>query len=199
MSSKSAAGGDGLANVLSKILSENVNGKATVLGKRKTEAMRSIEQEAETNDRNKQARILKKIDQLRQMKTPNEYAIEHERSLRKIATKGVVALFNAIASSKKEAEESGTSAVPLSKTKEKLKKRIEGQLRKLNGTGAAEETSADAKSTKAKSSSSWAVLTDDNKSTHQLSANQYNRPKPTGAFKGPKPKGTKHWDEDDDE
>jgi len=198
MSSK-ASGGDGLANVLSKILSENVGSKATVLGKRKTEAMRSIEQEAETNDRNKQARILKKIDQLRQMKTPNEYSVEHERSLRKIATKGVVALFNAIASSKRETEESGTASVPLSKTKEKLKKRIEGQLRKLNGGTSTESEQAEKKTAKGKTSSSWAVLTDDNKSTHQLSTNQYNRPKATGEFKGLKPKGTKHWDEDDEE
>ena len=78
--------------------------------------MRSIEKEAEERDSRKEARLLKRAEQNKQLRMPNEYSVEHEKSLRKIATKGVVALFNAISQSKREAEETGNDKAPLSKT-----------------------------------------------------------------------------------
>ena len=50
--------------------------------------MRNIDEENNRNDQIKQARINRKADQSRELKMPNEYSVIHEKTLRKIATKG---------------------------------------------------------------------------------------------------------------
>ena len=50
--------------------------------------MRTIEAENESAERIKIARLHKKHESLKQQMLPHEYSIEHEKTLRKIATKG---------------------------------------------------------------------------------------------------------------
>ena len=64
-----------------------------MLFKRKTEAMRNIETENENAERIKIARLQKKHESMKQQMLPHEYSIEHEKTLRKIATKGGMTLY----------------------------------------------------------------------------------------------------------
>lgn len=196
---KKTGAADALSNVLSKILGEDTGRKAApVLAKRKTEAMRMIEEEAEKNALLRAARIQKREEQHKQQRQPHEYDIEHERLLRKIATKGVVALFNAISTAKKAREESGVP-LPVSRQQEKLNRRREGQLRKQQAdrdraagitpaasssgatgkvtgastTAAPAPAAAGASAAGAAAGSGWAVLSDDIGASHKLAASLY--------------------------
>lgn len=86
---------------------------------------------------------------------------------------------------------------------EKLKRRIEGQMRKMNGASLGPDGSkpTDSNAAAAAKPAGWAALTDDNKTTRQLASSHFRGGKPADPPKGkPAPKSkAKHWDEDDDE
>mmetsp|Transcript_10368 Transcript_10368/g.20628 ORF Transcript_10368/g.20628 Transcript_10368/m.20628 type:complete len:387 (+) Transcript_10368:95-1255(+) len=112
----------GMAGAMSRILesasavSQRTGKKTVILSKTKTKEQKAIE--AEEKDR----RALKKKRQERRKKnlsvmfvpgkgTAEPKAIEAERALRRIATRGVVALFNAIAAHQHEVSKAGEGAV----------------------------------------------------------------------------------------
>lgn len=98
-------GFDGMADMMNKILHQNVDKKNPVLSKRKTAIMKEMEVSKEDKERLKALRMERKIKKERQLVVPDHATADYERQLRKLATRGVVALFNAIAKSKKEAAE----------------------------------------------------------------------------------------------
>lgn len=97
---------DGFSDMLTKILSQNIsNVKVPVLAKRKTAIMRDIQTENETQERLKKRRKEQKEQKHKQLIIPDISTANEEKQLKKLATRGVVALFNAIAKSKREAME----------------------------------------------------------------------------------------------
>ena len=67
--------------------------------------MKEIESSRRDSVESKKLRRAKQLDRAKQLATPDSEpsAIDFERQLRKIATRGVVALFNAISKAKREA------------------------------------------------------------------------------------------------
>ena len=95
-------GNDGFATVMSKILNQPIQKKVPVLAKRKTTVMKEIETERENRDRLKKLRMKRKAERDRQIVLPSVLQNDYERQLKKVATRGVIALFNAIAQTKRE-------------------------------------------------------------------------------------------------
>ena len=109
----------GFGSALSKILSRDIGNKKTpVLSKRHTALQKLQEQEKLQQlllkKQNKQKKILRKVHNL----DPRQAAPDFERQLRKVATKGVVALFNAIAKHQHSVEIAEQEA---NRTSEKVK------------------------------------------------------------------------------
>eukprot|EP01039_Chlorochromonas_danica_P010174 gene10174-11258_t len=100
---------DGFANTMMDILKQETKSKVPVLAGRKTKLMKQMEAEKESS----KAVHLKKEAQRRRMKalmgeggsddsSVNSFSVDFEKQLRRLATKGVVALFNAVAKAKRE-------------------------------------------------------------------------------------------------
>eukprot|EP00598_Pedospumella_elongata_P003190 CAMPEP_0184972162 /NCGR_PEP_ID=MMETSP1098-20130426/4212_1 /TAXON_ID=89044 /ORGANISM="Spumella elongata, Strain CCAP 955/1" /LENGTH=236 /DNA_ID=CAMNT_0027494395 /DNA_START=53 /DNA_END=763 /DNA_ORIENTATION=- len=106
-------GGDGLADMMSKILHQNIGTKVPVLAKRKTALMKDIETVHKDNADLKKLRVERRLERTKQMVVPDASTADFERQLKKLATRGVVALFNAIAKAKRDtvaAEEAAASS-----------------------------------------------------------------------------------------
>ena len=98
--------GDGMADMMSKILNQSVTtGSNPVLAKRKTTIMKEMEDAKEDRERLKRLRTQRKAERERQLEVPDASSADYERQLRKLATRGVVALFNAISTAKREEAE----------------------------------------------------------------------------------------------
>lgn len=90
--------GAGMGAVIAKILSTDVGDGDPVLAKRKTKLMRDIEaEEAGDVKRKRKADKLAMAAKLGQQTKTDDTDIEKERNYKNIATRAVVALFNAIA------------------------------------------------------------------------------------------------------
>lgn len=93
---------DGFADTIMNLLKQDTGSKLPVLSGRKTALMKQMQ------EHQKEAKVqeLKRLEKKRRIEAkmvrPQENNIEFERQLRKLATKGVVALFNAVAKAKKE-------------------------------------------------------------------------------------------------
>ena len=96
---------DGMAEMMSKILNQSVNSSNPVLAKRKTAIMKDMEESKEDHERLKRLRAQRKVDREKQIVIPDAGTADYESQLRKLATRGVVALFNAISTSKREEAE----------------------------------------------------------------------------------------------
>ncbi len=88
---------DGMADMMAKILNQKTARDVPVLEKRKTAIMKSIDEEREESAKLKKAQQDKAMVRNKQITLPGHSSIEKEKVLRKLATKGVVALFNAVA------------------------------------------------------------------------------------------------------
>ena len=84
-------------------MGQNVNKSVPVLSKRTTTQMKDIERKKREKGELKEKRLQRIADRDRQLIKPSVLQQDKERQLRRIATRGVVALFNAIVSAKKEA------------------------------------------------------------------------------------------------
>jgi hypothetical protein len=122
---------DGFANVLAKILNQNIGNKNPVLAKRKTPIMK--EQEAHKKDLrvDKKKREDNKASREKEMTIPGVDTVDYERQLRKVSTRGVIALFNAIFQAKKDAE-----------VEEDTKKSAGGKKRSRDGWDATDAANA---------------------------------------------------------
>ena len=83
-----ATKGDGLADMMSKILNQKVGDKIPVLAKRKTTLMKEMEGSHIDSDRLKRQRAEKKADREKQLVVPDLTSADFERQLRKLATRG---------------------------------------------------------------------------------------------------------------
>lgn len=83
-----STGKDGLADMMSKILNQQVKGKTPVLAKRKTAAMKEMEAGHDDSERLKKARLEKKAQREKQLHIPDHNSADYERQLRKLATRG---------------------------------------------------------------------------------------------------------------
>lgn len=103
--------GDGFADTILNLLKQDTGLKIPVLSGRNTSLMKQLRTH-QIEERDVQKKKLEKRRKIEgKMILPQENNIEMERQLRKLATKGVVALFNAVAKAKKEiAEASEKSA-----------------------------------------------------------------------------------------
>lgn len=107
---------DGLADVISKIVGQSVSKTGTaalpILAKRKTTNVKAGSDSDDEEERKSKVRKRKKVASIKTSGREVDLSvalsgdrITKERSLRKIATKGVLALFNAIVKSKREGEQ----------------------------------------------------------------------------------------------
>lgn len=96
---------DGFADAMARILGQHVSKSVPVLAKRNTMQMKDIERRKKEKGELKEKRLKRLADRDRQLIKPTVLQQDKERQLRRIATRGVVALFNAIASAKKEVAE----------------------------------------------------------------------------------------------
>ena len=103
--SEQVAKKDGMAEMMSKILNQSVASSNPVLAKRKTAIMKDMEDSMEDQERLKRLRAQRKVDREKQIVIPDAGTADYESQLRKLATRGVVALFNAISTSKREEAE----------------------------------------------------------------------------------------------
>ncbi|OQS03318.1 hypothetical protein THRCLA_04387, partial [Thraustotheca clavata] len=88
----------GFADAMSKVLGQNVDTeKAPILAKRITAQMREISKDKSESKVSKLSAKAKKLRDEKDMVIPSHATMVQDKSLRMIATKGVVALFNAIA------------------------------------------------------------------------------------------------------
>lgn len=94
--------GDGFGNVMQKILNQNVGSKVPVLSKRKTTAMKKLTEDLESKREVKKIRMQRLAEKGKQEIVPNIISNDRERHLKRIATRGVVALFNAISKAKRD-------------------------------------------------------------------------------------------------
>jgi len=95
-------GKDGFADAMAKVLGQTVASSAPVLAKRKTTQMKAIENDRLDRAALRDKRLKRKEQRDKQLVTPDMKTADHERQLKRIATRGVVALFNAIAKAKRE-------------------------------------------------------------------------------------------------
>jgi hypothetical protein len=80
--------GDGLADMMSKILNQKVGDKIPVLAKRKTAMMKEVEGSRLDSDKSKRQRLEKKAEKEKQLVIPDASSADFERQLRKLATRG---------------------------------------------------------------------------------------------------------------
>jgi hypothetical protein len=81
-------GGDGMADMMSKILHQQVHGKVPVLAKRKTAIMKELESEYADKDRLKKLKLKRQEQRVKHMVVPDHTTLDYERQLKKIATRG---------------------------------------------------------------------------------------------------------------
>jgi hypothetical protein len=103
---------DGMADVMARILNQQVNKKAPVLAKRRTALMKETEEEKKARARAKTAAERKRATLNHQLYVPDHTDAEKERQLKRIATRGVVALFNAVTKARQVQEEKGGGSGP---------------------------------------------------------------------------------------
>ena len=80
--------GDGLADMMSKILNQKVGEKIPILAKRKTALMKEMEGSHVDSDRIKRQRAEKRAEREKQLVVPDLTSADFERQLRKLATRG---------------------------------------------------------------------------------------------------------------
>ncbi|ETV71490.1 hypothetical protein H257_13358 [Aphanomyces astaci] len=91
-------GAVGFADAMSKVLNQNVEEeKAPILAKRVTSQMREISKDKSTTNASKLSAKEKRAREEKDMVIPSHLTMAQDKALRGIATKGVVAFFNAIA------------------------------------------------------------------------------------------------------
>jgi hypothetical protein len=96
---------DGFANTILNLLKQDTGKKPPVLSGRKTTLMKQIT-EHKTQSKSLERKKLEKRRKLEEkIMHSDEINVEFERQLKKLATKGVVALFNCVAKAKKEMHE----------------------------------------------------------------------------------------------
>eukprot|EP01033_Poteriospumella_lacustris_P010535 gene10535-7492_t len=90
-----------MSSVISDLLGQSTSG-VPILAGRKTATMKQLEEKK----RLKKELVLKKLENRRKIESKipstNAVNVDFERQLRRLATKGVVALFNAVAKSKRD-------------------------------------------------------------------------------------------------
>lgn len=165
-----AKGNDGLADMMQKILNQNIpSTKQPVLAKRKTQLMKEIENQKGEKSRLQKLRKERKLRREKQLVIPHVLSMAYEKQLKKLATRGVVALFNAIAKAKKDSlapteddikvskASNNASKIP-SKAKPSLKQITQDNFLQLLNKN--DDNKIDNVITKEKSDKSWSVLTD---------------------------------------
>ncbi|KDO19139.1 hypothetical protein SPRG_14971, partial [Saprolegnia parasitica CBS 223.65] len=91
-------GAVGFADAMSKVLGQNIDTeKAPILAKRITAQMREISKDKKETTESKISAKAKRLRDEKDMVIPSVATMAQDKALRTIATKGVVALFNAIA------------------------------------------------------------------------------------------------------
>lgn len=188
---------DGLSSVISKIVNQNVKKNVPVLEKRKvTNVLREASKSASEEGRNEHKKKKSNSHEVAEL-TPEGIQAEQarllasltkERNLKKVATKGVIALFNAIMESKRRAEgdeepiEQGRKATS-SSDKEAINKEVKNltkskflELIAGNDDGSSKKSAPpdedqrkteDASSSAGSKQRGWDVLADDDDGEHK--------------------------------
>mmetsp|Transcript_5832 Transcript_5832/g.7588 ORF Transcript_5832/g.7588 Transcript_5832/m.7588 type:complete len:265 (+) Transcript_5832:163-957(+) len=152
--------GVGMADVISKLLGQNVGKANPVLAKRKTKMMKEREAQAAEKKDLTRRQLENKEKKERAFVKADVTTLPYERQLKKVANRGVVALFNAIAKhqrgvTEEDTAQPGKDVGGTAKTASKA-----GFLNMLKGasdTSTPKQEEADRESTTA---STWAALDD---------------------------------------
>jgi len=126
---------DGMADMMSKILNQKTSKVVPVLEKRKTTIMKSIDAERTERAELKKAQAAKSLIRTKQLSQPGHSHPEKERALRKLATKGVVALFNAVAEAQRvqrELDEETAGGSSFTKKEEKAAAMAKVDIKKMS-------------------------------------------------------------------
>jgi len=123
-----------MADMMAKILNQKTARDVPVLEKRKTAIMKSIDEEREERVQLKKAQQVKAMVRNKQITLPGHSSIEKEKVLRKLATKGVVALFNAVAEAQRMQKdlEDVTEAGDKEGKKEKTEQLAQVDIKKMS-------------------------------------------------------------------
>ncbi|GLD97134.1 hypothetical protein PINS_up005817 [Pythium insidiosum] len=147
----------GFGDAMSKILQQNVADAAQpILAKRTTARMREIMNEKKEIKQERMSAAEKRAKERKDNVVPSHASAAKDRTLRKIATKGVVALFNAIA--KHQHQVGKPTEKEDKKVKELSKESFLGLLKSAKGD---KEPSASKTETAASANKTWSVLQDD--------------------------------------
>jgi hypothetical protein len=140
----------GFSAALAKVLSRDVDAAQPVLSKRHTTLQKLQEKHEQEFAEAKKLRKQRKLARGAHNVDPRAMAPEFEKQLRKVATKGVVALFNAIAKHQKAVQDAEASVGAGARTTQRAKA-VAGQqksfldlLRKESGAGQGEGAGAGA-------------------------------------------------------
>ena len=77
-----------MADMMARLLQQQVSGRVPVLAKRKTTIMKQLDGEKAAKDRLKEARRQKREDKAKFLVVPDHSTGDYERQLRKVATRG---------------------------------------------------------------------------------------------------------------
>ncbi|CAN0008811.1 unnamed protein product [Pylaiella littoralis] len=104
-----AASTGGMGDVMARILSQKLDSRvqAPVLAKRKTKAMKEMENASAKRAESRGKSAVRRANMTQQFVIPDHTTTDYERQLKKIATRGVVALFNAISKRQNQGDGSG--------------------------------------------------------------------------------------------
>ena len=143
-------GGGGFADALQKILKKPLDAKSpgsAILSKRKTPNMKLIEQELKEEKARKRARETKKDKDMIGLEIPSYKTLNYERQLKRVATRGVVSLFNAVKSAQSVTNNIGNNSSSSDKSLSK-DKFFDMLSEGANGSGENSSSSSTNKSTK---------------------------------------------------
>ncbi|EQC28220.1 hypothetical protein SDRG_14044 [Saprolegnia diclina VS20] len=145
-------GAVGFADAMSKVLGQNIDTeKAPILAKRITAQMREISKDKKETTESKISAKAKRLRDEKDMVIPSVATMAQDKALRTIATKGVVALFNAIA--KHQHATAGTADTKSKEIKSMDKDAFLGLLKQSSKKPATDEPKPEA--------STWSVVQDD--------------------------------------
>ncbi|CAM9253975.1 unnamed protein product [Laminaria digitata] len=113
-----AASAGGMGDVMARILGQKLDNRiqAPVLAKRKTKAMKEMERAGAKRSETRGKSAVRRANMTQQFVIPDHTTADYERQMKKIATRGVVALFNAISKRQNEGDKKNASGAVKSAT-----------------------------------------------------------------------------------
>nr|CAB3265794.1 RRP15-like protein [Phallusia mammillata] len=153
---------EGWADAMAKVLKKQPSNatESTILAKAKTIEDANEEDEKERKARRKRVNKKRKWENMCRVIPTKEDEV-YEKELRKVATKGVIQLFNAIAKHQKEVHGKLAKAKTEGKKEKVMKSVDKGKFLDMLNDGSTSKGKKEAKKEESKEAPAWSVLRDD--------------------------------------